>query len=33
MLEYSELFRNCILTHIYNPVIFPKIYEYLEELE
>ena len=25
ILEYSEPFHNCILTHIQNPVIFTKI--------
>ena len=30
ILEYSELFHNCIPTHIQNPVIFTKIYEYSE---
>ena len=30
ILEYSEPFHNCILTHIQNPVIFTKIYEYSE---
>ena len=29
-LEYSEPFYNCILTHIQNPVIFTKTYEYSE---
>ena len=28
ILEYSELFHNCIRTHIQKPVIFTKIYEY-----
>ena len=28
ILEYSEPFHNCILTHIQNPVVFTKIYEY-----
>ena len=28
ILEYSESFHNCILTHIKNPVIFMKIYKY-----
>ena len=30
ILEYSELFHNCIPTHIQNSVIFMKIYEYSE---
>ena len=30
ILEYSEPFHNCIPTHIQNPVIFTKIYEYSE---
>ena len=30
ILEYSETFHNCILTHIQNHVIFTKIYEYSE---
>ena len=27
ILEYSQLFHNCILTHIQNPVISTKIHE------
>ena len=30
VLEYSELFNNCVKTHIQNPVILTKIYEYSE---
>ena len=30
ILEYSELFHNCIIAHIQNPVIFTKIYGYSE---
>ena len=30
ILEYSELLHNCIRTHIQNPAILTKIYEYSE---
>ena len=30
ILEYLELFHNCIQTHIHNPDILTKIYECLE---
>ena len=30
ILEYSEPFHNSIPTHIQNPVLFIKIYEYSE---
>ena len=30
ILEYSELFHNCVQTHVQNPVILTKIYEYSE---
>ena len=30
ILEYPELFHNCIAMHIQNPVIFTKIYKYSE---
>ena len=30
ILEHSELFHNCIPTHIQSPVTFRKLYEYSE---
>ena len=30
ILEYSELFNNCMPTRIHNPVVFTKIHEYSE---
>ena len=30
ILEYSKPFHHCILTHIQNPVMLAKIYEYSE---
>ena len=31
MLEYSQPAYNCILTHIQNPTIFTKIYDYSKQ--
>ena len=30
ILEYSKPFHHCVLTHIQNPVMLAKIYEYSE---